>query len=128
MIDGITILNMYVNEVTILNLGRLFGALWPMYIAIGIFIIVDIIDRHIYDLSEFITVIFIGLVVLSVIGTFIYIYTKPDKYFYDTIENTIRYEVIVDESVSMTEFYNNYKIIDQRGDIWTIEVKDNAKD
>lgn len=123
MIDGITILNMYVNEVTILNLGRLFGALWPMYIAIGIFIIINIIDWHIYD-----NAICIGLAVLGAIGTFIYIYTKPDKYFYDTIENTIRYEVIVDESVSMTEFYNNYKIIDQRGDIWTIEVKDNAKD
>lgn len=128
MIDGITILNMYVNKVTILNLGRLFGALWPMYIAIGIFIIVNIIDWHIYDLSEFTNAIFTGLAVLSAIGTFVYIYTKPDKYFYDTIENTIRYEVIVDESVSMTEFYNNYKIIDQRGDIWTIEVKDNAKD
>lgn len=128
MIDGITILNMYVNKVTILNLGRLFGALWPMYIAIGIFIIVNIIDWYIYDLSEFINVIFTGLAALGVIGTFIYINTKPDKYFYDTIENTIRYEVIVDESVSMTEFYNNYKIIDQRGDIWTIEVKDNAAD
>lgn len=123
MIDGITVLNMYVNKVTILNLGRLFEALWPMYIAIGIYIIINIIDWHIYD-----NAIYIGLAVLGVIGTFIYIYTKPDKYFYDTIENTIRYEVIVDESVSMTEFYNNYKIIDQRGDIWTIEVKDNAKD
>lgn len=123
MIDGITILNMYVNKVTILNLGRLFEALWPMYIAIGIYIIINIIDWHIYD-----NAIYIGLAVLGVIGTFIYIYTKPDKYFYDTIENTIRYEVIVDESVSMTKFYNNYKIIDQRGDIWTIEVKDNAKD
>jgi hypothetical protein len=128
MIDGITILNMYVNKVTILNLGRLFGALWPLYIAMGIFIIVNIIDWYIYDLSEFINIIFIGLAVLGVIGTFIYINTQPDKYFYDTIENTTRYEVIVDKSVSMTEFYNNYKVIDQRGDIWTIEVKEDAKD
>lgn len=128
MIDGITILNMYVNKVTILNLGRVFGALWPLYIAMGIFIIVNIIDWYIYDLSEFINVIFTGLAVLGVIGTFIYINTQPDEYFYDTIENTTRYEVIVDKSVSMTEFYNNYKVIDQRGDIWTIEVKDDVKD
>lgn len=128
MIDGITILNMYVNKVEILNLGRVFGALWPLYIAMGIFIIVNIIDWYIYDLSEFINIIFIGLAVLGVIGTFIYINTQPDKYFYDTIENTTRYEVIVDKSVSMTEFYNNYKVIDQRGDIWTIEVKEDAKD
>ena len=128
MIDGITILNMYVNKVEILNLGRVFGALWPLYIAMGIFIIVNIIDWYIYDLSEFINIIFISLTVLGVIGTFIYINTQPDKYFYDTIENTTRYEVIVDKSVSMTEFYNNYKVIDQRGDIWTIEVKEDAKD
>lgn len=128
MIDGITILNMYVNKVEILNLGRVFGALWPLYIAMGIFIIVNIIDWYIYDLSEFIGIIFTGLAVLGVIGTFIYINTQPDKYFYNTIENTTRYEVIVDKSVSMTEFYNNYKVIDQRGDIWTIEVKEDAKD
>lgn len=128
MIDGITVLNIYVNKVEILNLGRVFGALWPLYIAMGIFIIVNIIDWYIYDLSEFINIIFIGLAVLGVIGTFIYINTQPDKYFYDTIENTTRYEVIVDKSVSMTEFYNNYKVIDQRGDIWTIEVKEDAKD
>lgn len=128
MIDGITVLNIYVNKVEILNLGRVFGALWPLYIAMGIFIIVNIIDWYIYDLSEFIGIIFTGLAVLGVIGTFIYINIQPDKYFYDTIENTTRYEVIVNESVSMTEFYNNYKVIDQRGSIWTIEVKEDAKD
>lgn len=128
MIDGVIILNMYANKVEILNLGRLFGALWPLYIAMGIFIIVNIIDWYIYDLSEFIGIIFTGLAVLGVIGTFIYINIQPDKYFYDTIENTTRYEIIVDESVSMTEFYNNYKVIDQRGSIWTIEVKEDAKD
>ena len=128
MIDGITVLNIYVNKVEILNLGRVFGALWPLYIAMGIFIIVNIIDWYIYDLSEFIGIIFTGLAVLGVIGTFIYINTQPDKYFYDTIENTTRYEVIVDKTVSMTEFYNNYKVIDQRGSIWTIEVKEDAKD
>lgn len=127
MIDGITVLNIYVNKVEILNLGRVFGALWPLYIAMGIFIIVNIIDWYIYDLSEFIGIIFTGLAVLGVIGTFIYINTQPDKYFYDTIENTTRYEVIVDKTVSMTEFYNNYKVIDQRGNIWTIEVKDDAE-
>lgn len=127
MIDGITVLNIYVNKVEILNLGRVFGALWPLYIAMGIFIIVNIIDWYIYDLSEFIGIIFTGLAVLGVIGTFIYINTQPDKYFYDTIENTTRYEVIVDKTVSMTEFYNNYKVIDQRGNIWTIEVKDDTE-
>lgn len=128
MIDGITILNMYVNKVTIFNLGRLLGALWPIYVAIGIFIIVEVIDYYVYDLSEHINVIFTGLAILGIIGATIYIETRPDKYFYDIIKDTIRYEVMIDESVSMADFYNNYKVIDQRGDIWTIEVKDDAED
>lgn len=31
------------------------------------------------------------------------------------------YDVLIDESVSMTEFYEKYEIIDQRGQIFTIK-------
>ena len=34
-----------------------------------------------------------------------------------------RYEVMIDESVSMTEFYERYYVIDQRGKIYKIKEK-----
>lgn len=34
-----------------------------------------------------------------------------------------RYEVMIDESVSMTEFYERYDVIDQRGEIYKIKEK-----
>lgn len=34
-----------------------------------------------------------------------------------------RYEVMIDESVSMTEFYEKYDVIDQRGKIYKIKEK-----
>lgn len=33
------------------------------------------------------------------------------------------YDVLIDESVSMTEFYGKYEIIDQQGQIFTIKEK-----
>lgn len=35
-----------------------------------------------------------------------------------------RYECTIDESVSMTEVYERYDIIEQRGDIWVLEDKE----
>jgi hypothetical protein len=34
-----------------------------------------------------------------------------------------RYEVMIDESVSMTDFYERYDVIDQRGKIYKIKEK-----
>ncbi len=36
-----------------------------------------------------------------------------------------RYEVMIDESVPMTEFYERYDVIDQRGKIYVIKEKEN---
>ena len=33
------------------------------------------------------------------------------------------YEVIIDDSVSMTEFIEQYEIVDQRGEIFTIKER-----
>lgn len=32
-----------------------------------------------------------------------------------------RYEATIDESVSITEIYDRYKVVDRRGDIWILE-------
>lgn len=34
------------------------------------------------------------------------------------------YEVIIDESVDFIDIYENYDVIEQRGDIWVIEDKE----
>ena len=35
-----------------------------------------------------------------------------------------RYECTIDESVSMTEVYERYEIVEHRGDIWVLEDKE----
>ena len=35
------------------------------------------------------------------------------------------YQVTIDDTVSITEFYEKYEVIDQNGKIWTIREKDN---
>lgn len=36
-----------------------------------------------------------------------------------------QYECIIDDSVSINEVYENYNIIERRGDIWVLEEKTN---
>ena len=38
-------------------------------------------------------------------------------------ETTMRYEVTIDDSVSLTEFYEHYNVIEQRGEIFVVEEK-----
>ena len=35
-----------------------------------------------------------------------------------------RYEATIDESVSITEIYDHYKVVDRRGDIWILEDRE----
>ena len=35
-----------------------------------------------------------------------------------------RYEVTIDDSVSITEVYDHYNVVEQRGDIWILEDKE----
>lgn len=39
-----------------------------------------------------------------------------------------RYEATIDESVSITEVYKNYNVVEQRGDIWVLEDKENKEE
>lgn len=36
-----------------------------------------------------------------------------------------RYEATIDDSVSITEVYDRYNVVEQRGDIWILEDKEN---
>ena len=70
---------------------------------------------------------FTGILVGALIGVILSIFTGA---LFGTIfeyppvtETTIRYEVTIDDSVSLTEFYEHYNIIEQRGEIFVVEEK-----
>ena len=90
------------------------------------------------------TVIFI----ISIIFAFVFLFTSRDtasfffiimfvcssivcvisNYINDTYKSEptgrYRYEVTIDDSVSITEVYDHYNIVEQRGDIWILEDKE----
>lgn len=63
-----------------------------------------------------------SLVFLSGISAVVFLFC----YLLLEIEPTgrYRYEVTIDDSVSITEVYDHYNIIEQRGDIWVLEDKE----
>ena len=56
-----------------------------------------------------------GLLATAIVGS---AFSYPPE-----TKTTIRYEVIVDNSVSLTEFYEHYNVIEQRGEIFVVEAK-----
>ena len=90
------------------------------------------------------TVIFI----VSIIFAFVFLFTSNDtasfffiiifvcssivcvifNYINDTYNceptGRYRYEATIDDSVSITEVYDHYNVIEQRGDIWILEDKE----
>ena len=50
------------------------------------------------------------------------------NYINDTYKNEptgrYRYEATIDDSVSITEVYDHYNVVEQRGDIWILEDKE----
>ena len=57
----------------------------------------------------------LGLFTMAVFG-FAFSYPLETK-------TTVRYEVTIDDSVSLTEFYEHYNVIEQRGEIFVVEKK-----
>lgn len=61
--------------------------------------------------------LFVSAIVLFTIG-----FWAPEK---ET--DRYRYEVIMDEGVSFEDIYSNYDVIEQRGEIWILEDKENDR-
>lgn len=61
----------------------------------------------------------IAAIFVGMLGLFIFAHAKPAK----TI-NT--YSVIIDDSVSMTEFYDKYEVLDIQGKIFTITEREDT--
>ena len=101
MLEGITVLN-------IVSINRLPVYFWIIILAIVI-ICLALTTSDLYLIS------FIFGMLLTILTCLI---TEPVP------TGRYQYEVTIDKSVSVTELYEKYDIIEQRGDIWVLEDKE----
>lgn len=114
MPDGVTILNTY-EKLTNNNViaGLLILGIWS-FAALAIIIIMWCITKKVNWKEIVVSIIFI---ILSCICWF----NIPEKSY------TTYYQVTIDDSVSINEVYEKYKIIDTEGRIYTIVDKEDLK-
>lgn len=108
MVEGITVLN--TTAVTGLPTWVSVLAFVIFFIGAIVFAVSMILDGPVWATASS---LMIGLIVMIACGIFKYT-VKTGEY---------RYECIIDDSVSYNEVVENYKIIEQRGDIWVLEDK-----
>lgn len=110
MLEGITILNQEMIMVSPSWVGPLFFILLVGgAVSFGLFLASNNIS--IMPIAAILTLVSLfGIIILGVIEPKV----ESGRY---------RYEVIIDESVAFTDIYENYHVIEQRGDIWVLEEK-----
>ena len=110
--NGITILNtIIVNE----------DAQWvlPTVLALGFICIVALVLM--LNSNDSGVIIFGTISLLAMIAIPIIVITSNSHW--RTNERN-QYECIIDDSVSINEVYENYNVIERRGDIWVLEDKE----
>ena len=114
MLDGITLLDTGTKVVSYTwgwSWGGFIAAIFAIFLfVISILCAIDGAGGEIFLVAG----IFVGMLSL-----FIFAHAKPDK----TI-NT--YSVIIDDSVSMTEFYDKYEVLNIKGKIFTITEREDT--
>lgn len=114
MLDGITLLDTGTKVVSYTwgwSWGGFIAAIFAIFLfVISILCAIDGAGGEIFLVAG----IFVGMLSL-----FIFAHAKPGK----TI-NT--YSVIIDDSVSMTEFYDKYEVLDIQGKIFTITEREDT--
>lgn len=108
MVEGITILN--TTAVTGLPTWVSVLAFVIFFIGAIVFAVSMILDGPVWVTASS---LMIDLIIMIACGIFKYT-VKTGEY---------RYECIIDDSVSYNEVVENYKIVEQRGDIWVLEDK-----
>ena len=120
MLDGITVLNSFeVVSKTVFNWnGFWIGAI------VGVFVCLIVCFIASSDIKEFLITFSIAFIFIgSLVGFFFggAVMDKPKEY-------EARWEVTIEDSVSMNEFYNQYEVVEQRGEIYVIKEKENEHD
>lgn len=107
MIEGIEILSQEVcNEFKIV----------PFLVCAILFMIIGMAFDFFKDLSDGVVGAFLGIILGIFMYAIIFEGILPEKY--------VKYKVTISEDVSMTEFYDQYEIIDIDGKIYTIMERD----
>lgn len=119
--DGVTILNeievvQVVNDTFNYTAGGIAFCITILICAIAGFFIGRI------DCDE-ITGTFVGALLGLLLGIFTMALCGSAFSYPPETKTTVRYEVIIDDSVSLTEFYERYNIIEQRDQIFVVEEK-----
>lgn len=90
----------------------------PLLLCIMILSFIGMLIDLFNDLTDGIIGAFLGCILGIFIYAIIFHAIVPDKY--------IKYKVTISEDVSMTEFYEQYEIIDVDGKIYTIREKNDG--
>lgn len=111
--NGITILNTTIVDEC---------AQWvvPTVVAIGVVCIVALVLMINSDNSGSGVIIF-GIISLLAMISMPIIIDISESHWRTNERN--QYECIIDDSVSINEVYENYNVIERRGDIWALEDK-----
>ena len=117
------------NGIDILNKEKILTA--PEWIGMaasisGVMVIISIIfvvafTLTIHDIAFILSMI---LFVCSIVA-FVVFAAINDTYKSEPT-GRYRYEVTIDDSVSITEVYDHYNVVEQRGDIWILEDKEDV--
>ena len=110
--DGITILNTIIVD----DYAR-----WvlPTVLALGFICIVSLVLM--LNSNDSGVIIFGTISLVAMIATPIIIGTSKSHW---RTNQRNQYECIIDDSVSINEVYENYNVIERRGDIWVLEDKE----
>ena len=119
--DGVTIL----NEIEVVQVVNDTFNYIAAVIALGITILICavvgfFISRHddevvMRTFAGALAGLFLGVFAANAFGS---VFSYPPE-----TKTTMRYEVTIDDSVSLTEFYEHYTVIEQRGEIFVVEEK-----
>lgn len=106
MIDGITIL----NQTEIMEVPNR-----VIFFTICISLVVGIVAAVIFDDAGALPIFSLLTLIILIIITSIFFEQPTGRY---------KYECTIDDSVSMTEVYEKYEVVEQRGDIWVLKDKE----
>lgn len=111
--EGVTIL----NRIDILEPPTWFvWAIISLVIVLGISFAVGLSKP-----DEWYSVLAGIMAILCVLGIFILIIISDEL---QEPTGRYKYEVIIDDTVSVTELYEKYEVVDQRGEIWVLKDKE----
>ena len=67
-----------------------------------------------------------NMIIQTISGVFLVLIIFADLFLsiYEVPTDRYRYEVTIDKNVTIEEIYENYNVIEQRGDIWVLEDKE----